>query len=90
MFLFHAGMVTLTSAVPFGTHWQLSRDSGVTARAVSSISSSLSVAAGQVVSPSVTYTWQVAHAHTPPQAWSISTPAASARSIRLPGSPVRP
>ena len=34
MFLFHAGTTTTKSCVPFGTHWQLSRDSDVTARAV--------------------------------------------------------
>ena len=50
-FLFHRGIRTTRSCVPFGTHWQLSRDSGCTSRAVSSMSSSFSVAGVQLFSP---------------------------------------
>jgi hypothetical protein len=34
--------------------------------------------------------WQVEHALTPPQAWSISMPWAKAMSKMLPGKPVTP
>src|SRR5262245_7262432 len=53
-FRFHLGMTTPTSDVPLGTHWQLSRDSVVTAGASSSMSSSSSVAGLQLFPPCAT------------------------------------
>src|SRR5262245_36586283 len=83
-------MTTTRSTVPFGTHWQLSRDWGVRAGASSSMSSSSSVAFEQEESPCSTYTWQVEQAHTPPHEWLISTPASVAMSSRLPSWPSWP
>ena len=51
---FHLGIITSRSFVPFGTHWQLRRDSVVTPGASSSMSSSSSVDFEQVSSASDT------------------------------------
>jgi len=56
------------SVVPSGTVWQPRRDFGVIPGASSSSSSSASVASLQDSKPSLTTTWQVEQAHTPPHA----------------------
>jgi len=58
------------SVVPSGTVWQPKRDFGVMPGAMSSSSSSASVASLHDSSPCFTITWQVEQAQTPPHAWS--------------------
>src|SRR5437763_1908055 len=66
MLRFQAGISTTSSGtVPLGMHWQASRDSVVTPRAVSTMSSSSSVGSLQDSSPCCTMTWQVEQAQTP-------------------------
>jgi hypothetical protein len=65
-----SGMVTtICAALSKMTHWQPRRLStrGLTARSIKS--SSLSEISSKNDSPLSTYTWQVEHAHTPPQLW---------------------
>src|SRR6266446_2142376 len=78
------------SVVPSGTVWQPRRDFGVMPGASSSSSSSASVASLQVSRPSLTMTWQVEQAHTPPQAWSRPAFRPSEMSRMLPGRPLWP
>src|SRR5271170_1956465 len=78
------------SVVPSGTVWQPRRDFGVIPGASSSSSSSASVASLQDSRPSLTTTWQVEQAQTPPQAWSRPILKPSEMSRMLPGMPLWP
>src|SRR6266478_4063890 len=78
------------SVVPSGTVWQPRRDFGVIPGASSSSSSSASVASLQDSSPSLTITWHVEQAHTPPHAWSSPALMPSEISRMLPGMPLCP
>src|SRR5262249_17912945 len=81
----HFGISTTTS--PRTTACQPTRECFVRPSAVSSRSSSSSAISDRFSSPSLTITWQVVHAHEPPQLCSSSIPCASAMSRREPGLP---
>src|SRR5271156_2158659 len=78
------------SVVPSGTVWQPSRDFCVMPGAISNSSNSASVASLQDSKPSLTITWQVEQAQTPPHAWSSPALRPSERSRMLPGNPLWP
>src|SRR5258708_1603966 len=78
------------SVVPSGTVWQPRRDLGVMPGASSSSSNSASVASLQDSRPSLTMTWHVEQAQTPPQAWSRPALMPSEMSRMLPGRPLCP
>src|SRR5216684_1567351 len=78
------------SVVPSGTVWQPRRDFGVMPGASSSSSNSASVASLQDSRPSLTMTWHVEQAQTPPQAWSRPALMPSEMSRMLPGRPLCP
>src|SRR2546425_9433625 len=78
------------SVVPSGTVWQPRRDFGVIPGASSNSSNSASVASLQDSRPSLTTTWHVEQAQTPPQAWSRPALMPSEMSRMLPGRPLCP
>src|SRR6266480_4559416 len=80
----------MMSVVPSGTVWQPRRDFGVIPGASSNSSNSASVASLQDSRPSLTTTWHVEQAQTPPQAWSRPALMPSEMSRMLPGRPLCP
>src|SRR2546423_15674606 len=78
------------SVVPSGTVWQPNRDFGVIPGAMSSSSSSASVASLHDSNPCFTITWHVEQAQTPPHAWSSPALMPSEASRILPGKPLCP